>query len=503
VEVPHLAAARERLENHPAVAELGLRKGELRLTVEDEWITETARQLELGEMGPMRTDDLLDGRPVTVCFCDVNATKALHAGHLRNAALGIAVSAIAAAAGGTVSRRSNVNDLGRSMGEAIAGYELFADDPRGRNRGGKGDHLVGECYARYVEQIDRRPQEEAVDETLQREAHSYDDRAEELLNLLAEGDPAVVGRWRVVRELVMEGQAETLARLGVEIDTRLYESDFIETIERVSAAGLESGLFSTTEDGATVFRARREDHPQLLLARPDGFPTQHLRYVSLWTETAPRLAGALSIEIMGDEWTALGEHGDTIMRRLSPDVETHPRRCLFNGLVTVGEGVIHSSDGPRLLVDELLDTLTEAPRVRKLAASHGEEAVNRFAAMLLLGYCLTQAPRTRLPFGLDRVLSSRHNPTWAIAQAIAGAAGEDPAAGSPNPADPALRALVLQSQLHRQFLAKALESDDPTLLYTHNRHLAEWYAGEPSTPELRRVARTVFAAGAAALGLWR
>jgi arginyl-tRNA synthetase len=496
----HFANALDRLASHPAIAALRLQEGELRLNVADDWVAETATQLERGERRPLLTNDLLSGRSITVCFCDVNATKALHAGHLRNIALGVAVSGIATAAGATVVRRSNVNDMGRSMGEALAGYEMFGESPR-LSWDEKGDHLIGECYSRYVEQMDDRPDSNLLDPTLQREAHQGDDRAEELLRLLADGEPPIMDRWRRVRDLVIDGHSATLARLGTTIDKPLFESDFVDTIDRVVSTGLNSGLFTKTDDGATVFRTGRDDYPQLLLARPDGFPTQHLRYVALWTETAPSLRGAISVEIMGDEWLALGVHGDRIMKALSPDIETHPSRCLLHGMVTAAEGVIKSSDGSPLLIDALLDALVAAPRVRELAARHGSDVEDRFAALLLLGYCLKQPPQAPLPFDLERVLDSRQNPTWDIAEAIARSPDAD-GLTSPDPGNPEFRALVLYSQLHRQFVAKAHAACDPTALYRHYRYLARWYVGARRTPELQRVGHTIFVAGASALGLW-
>ena len=500
---PCLARALDRLRSHSAVAALRLGERQLRIDVADDWVAETAAQLERGDQRAMRADDLLCGTSITICFCNINATKALHAGHLRNIALGVAVSGVAAAAGASVLRRSNVNDMGRSMGEVLAGHEMFGDDQTLRSWGGKGDHFIGECYSRYVEQMDERFGDDLLDATLQREALQSDDRAEEFLRLLAVGEPSAVGRWRLVRGLVMDGQSTTLARLGATIDTPLFESDFIETIRRVESAGLASGLFAKTDDGATVFYTGREDYPQLLLSRPDGFPTQHLRYIALWTETAPTLRKTVSVEITGNEWLALCVHGDRIMRTLSPDVETHPSRCLLHGMVSATDGVINSSDRAPLLIDALLDTLVIAPRVRDLATRHGGDVGDSFAAMLLLGYCLSRPPRSPLPFDLELVMDPRRNPTWEIAEAIARPSEIDASRStSPDPEDPALRALTLHSQLHRQFVNGAHAACDPTLLYRHYRYLARWYAGAYHTPGLLRAARTVFVTGACALGLW-
>ena len=92
---------------------------ELRLA--DAWIETTGAALEAGGSAEADLGDLAAGRRYAVEFWDANATKALHVGHLRNLAIGNALSAALTQAGGLVERRSLISDAGRSMGEAMAG----------------------------------------------------------------------------------------------------------------------------------------------------------------------------------------------------------------------------------------------------------------------------------------------------------------------------------------------------------------------------------------------
>ena len=77
--------------------------------------------LEAGAGAEAPLSDLAQGRRFSVQFWDPNATKALHMGHLRNLAIGNALAAALAQAGGQVERRSRISDMGRAMGEAMAG----------------------------------------------------------------------------------------------------------------------------------------------------------------------------------------------------------------------------------------------------------------------------------------------------------------------------------------------------------------------------------------------
>ena len=109
----------------------------------DERIAATGAGLEAGRFTGMETDDLRAGTRAIVDFCDPNATKALHVGHLRNIALGQAVTSALRAAGAHVERQSHIGDAGRSMGEAMAGYQRYAAPQTPQQAGVKGDQFVG------------------------------------------------------------------------------------------------------------------------------------------------------------------------------------------------------------------------------------------------------------------------------------------------------------------------------------------------------------------------
>ena len=66
----------------------------------DGWIETTGAALEAGGSAEATLADLAAGERFSVQFWDANATKALHVGHLRNLAIGNALAAALAQAGG-------------------------------------------------------------------------------------------------------------------------------------------------------------------------------------------------------------------------------------------------------------------------------------------------------------------------------------------------------------------------------------------------------------------
>ncbi len=85
----------------------------VQLRLDDSWIETAGAALEAGGSAEATLSDLAHGQRISVQFWDANATKALHAGHLRNLAIGNALAAALAQAGAQVERRSLISDAGR------------------------------------------------------------------------------------------------------------------------------------------------------------------------------------------------------------------------------------------------------------------------------------------------------------------------------------------------------------------------------------------------------
>ena len=110
-----------------------------------------AAALEAGEALEGATPTSPPSARYAVYFWGANTTKALHIGHLRNLAIGNAIGAALEQAGARVEHRSLICDVGRSMGEAMAGVVASGGEQQRRPEGDeKSDHFVGACYADYV-----------------------------------------------------------------------------------------------------------------------------------------------------------------------------------------------------------------------------------------------------------------------------------------------------------------------------------------------------------------
>ncbi len=534
-----LIAAREALAALPDVASVSARAGSLTVRFADTAIARLGERLETGEEGVPDARDLLGGAEVLINFCDANPTKALHIGHLRNIALGQALAGAMAAAGARVTRQSQVSDYCRSMGEALAGHMELPERVTPRSLGVKSDHFVGECFGRYaarlVEGADGPaacvsgptgrpsaedhaaraghtaalpPTAESIDDpALSAEAAVRNDLADELLERVGAGDSEIVERWRQLRGWALEGQRETLAALGVRIDRWVYESDSRPLTRWILDRGVAGAVLTRTESGAVVYETREEEYPRLLLARADGFPTQHLRTIALWRSLHETLGEVRTIELVGEEWQAYVRYHERLMQGEEPSQpsrrERHPSDNVIYGMVTVEGGAVKSSHGRPPLVDGLLERLSAAPALKELAArSEGRFEPRGLAALVTLGFYLGRPTRKPVDLTLTEMLELTGGVGWELARAAVSA--WDPRHdGPPDPApeDPEYRHTVMQSQVHRRLLARAVEQLDVHELARFYGHLSRRYLAIDADPRTARAMRSLLTAGGSALGL--
>jgi arginyl-tRNA synthetase len=489
------------IEAEPWVADVVRHGDGVQLSLNDEWIEAAGAALEAGAVSESGLSDIALGESFSVQFWDANATKALHVGHLRNLAIGNALAACLEQAGGGVERRSLISDAGRSMGEAMAGvlsshrYETFS--PNGQ----KSDHFVGACYSEYVACVDDRP--ESPEDSLSREAQVRDDIADELLKRVLAGDPEALELWFRTRAWVIAGQRKTLSRLGVAFDRVLFESDFLAEAKELTERGLAEGRLRRREDGVVVYPTGLEDLMEMPLVRADGIPTQHMRSLA-YCAAVSELNDRVSMQVTGSEWVS---HAASI-RKLIDEWRPmgngfHPNHSIFHGMVADQKGLVSSSAGSVLLVDDLVEwvqtQIDSDAAMREIRGAHPQP--ERMAAQIVLGYFLAYPVTPRIEFDMGKLLCSGESLGWDLvcARSVGGVAGV--LRGDGLIGDPDYRFAVVQSELYRRHLRQAVERFDVVGLALYLRHLARWYLERPRSGHVERVVHTLLDRSAKGLGL--
>lgn len=513
--VPRSAAWREdaeslsalaRLEREPWVERVAHERGAVNVTLADSWIELTGAALEAGGSAETHLRDVAGGRSVSIQFWDANATKALHVGHLRNLAIGNGIAAALAQAGAQVERRSRISDMGRAMGEAMAGVVRRGGDAAGwSDADGKSDHFVGECYADYVAEagviaVDGSDQAE---DSLAREVQVQDDAADELIKRVLGGERDALELWYKTRAWVIAGQRKTLSRLGIAFDRVFFESDFLRETTELAERGLRKGTLRRREDGVVVYATGLKELEELPLVRADGLSTQHMRSLT-YALCAPELERMTSMQVTGAEWVSHLACIRKLADELQPGLNGgfHPSRSIFHGMVSSDERTVTSSAGAQLIdelvewIDEQIDSDRERHEVRRAHPSP-----EGLAAQIALGYFLPHPAAPDVDFTPEKLLREEESLGWDVARAQARRSGRrSPASGKPAE-DPAYRFAVVQSELYRRHLRLATERLDLRPLALYLRHLARWQLESDHGEHVDRVVQTLLDRSARGLGL--
>jgi arginyl-tRNA synthetase len=512
-------AALEQIEAEPWVEAIAERGDEVLLRLEGSWIGEKGAQLESGEGIEGANADLAEGRSYAVYFWGANTTKALHIGHLRNLAVGHAIGAALEQAGARVERRSLICDVGRSMGEAMAGVVHSGRDqqvwPEGEE---KSDHFVGACYADYVTAgraagvVGGQDADDGAEDSVARESSMYNDKADELMLRVLRGDQEALELWSKTRAWVISGQRKTLARLGIAFDKVIFESDFLPEVLELTNLGLSEGkLTKRYGDDMVMYETEREELEEMPLVRSDGLPTQHMRALAYWS-AAPELDDFISLQVCGNEWVS----HVTCRRKLIDELGVvngngngsakgggPPTYDVFHGMVARDRTSITSSKEGALLIDDLADWLGREietdPERGEVWRAHAE--ADRLPPRIALAYFLLQPTSKRVDFEPEKLLREEKGSLgWDLARAQAHR-GTAPLGAERAADDADYRFAVVQSELYRRHLRSSVEGLDVIPLARYVSHFARWYREDERSPEVERVARTVLEQGVRGLGL--
>ena len=491
----------ERLRADPQIGQVGVHENRLTIRLADEAIALLGADLEAGVGASLETRSSVAGKTYVVEFCDPNANKALHVGHLRNLALGHALASMLQQAGVQVIRQSTICDIGRNICEAMAGYACFGESRDPVAEGVKQDRFVGDCYSRYVASLGDAggSSDGSPDDPIGRELRQGDDLAQELMQRWMASDPEVHDLWSRIRGWALAGQAATLDRLRIAFDNVLYESAAFPEFVALVSLGLDRGILRREASGAVLYETGRLEYPSLALVRPDGFPTEHMRVISAWHQPDHRMCADVCVHVFGDEWFTSTSHRETVMRLISiPGFRSYVR--VTHGMVLIDGDAMKSSLGRAVLIDDVLDRLSNCPLIAG-ESGWAAPANDWLLRLVALGFFLSDPVGVRpIEFSWSALTDRRRNPglVWAESwmRSLRGGSRADS-----DPQNRDYRFVVLQSQMFPRLLRRAAVNLDLASLCRYATHLTSWHLNTRAISAVDRIMSTTLEQVLGAVGL--
>jgi len=176
------------------------------------------------------------GEIIMVEYLSPNTNKPLHLGHLRNGALGMAISGLLENSGASVVKANLINDRGIHICKSMLAWQKWGNNSTPQSFGMKGDHFVGHWYVEYSKQQSIHPE--------------IEEEAREMLRKWEEGDPGVRKLWEQMNAWVYDGFNETFKKLNLQFDKIYYESETYNLGKDLVDSGLKKGVFKKEENGA-------------------------------------------------------------------------------------------------------------------------------------------------------------------------------------------------------------------------------------------------------------
>ncbi len=354
---------------------------------------------------------------ILIEFSAPNTNKPQHLGHVRNNALGQAITSIFRRVGHTVIPVNLVNDRGIHICQSMIAYQRWGNAATPESTGRKGDHFVGDFYVMFQQEQKRQLEElreqhpefkDSPDEDLLLKTE-IGQAAQNLLVAWEQGDPDVLRQWWTMHEWVMQGFEQTYARMGVEFDKVYFESETFHYGRQLVHEGLEKGLLEEHSDGAVFCNLEDEKLGHKIVLRKDGTSVYVTQDLGTTLIKQQEYEPDQQIWIVGDEQKHHFRVLFAILRKLGytwADQLTH----MPYGMIDLPSGKMKSREGTVVDADELFDEMADLARSETRKRTEGEDPEDLDQRSEMIGMAavkfmlLSAKPTTRLTFDPDKAV---------------------------------------------------------------------------------------------------
>lgn len=340
-----------------------------------------------------------NGKKVMVEYSSPNTNKPLHLGHLRNNFLGWSVAEIYKANGYEVIKTCIVNDRGIHICKSMIAWQKYANGATPQSTGIKGDHLVGDYYVRFendlkaesqilinkinlgdlcdfsgaalekldklliaLTKLDEIKDEEKITKLhaeikeLARNNTKIMAEAKQMLLNWEEGKPEVIELWKKMNGWVYEGFDVTYKRIGSDFDKIYYESKTYLLGKYIVQQGLDKNVFFKKEDGSIWIDLTADGLDEKLVQRKDGTSVYITQDIGLALQKYEEYKIDSSIYVIGNEQNYHMKVLQLICQKLGMPNAANIAHLSY-GMVELTTGKMKSREGTVVDADDLVDEM--------------------------------------------------------------------------------------------------------------------------------------------------
>jgi arginyl-tRNA synthetase len=339
-------------------------KGFLNLTVSDSWWLQFLKeQYNNPDFGRQPRN----GQRVMVEYSSPNTNKPLHLGHLRNNFLGWSVAEIYKANGYEVIKTCIANDRGIHICKSMIAWQLFGNGATPESTGTKGDHLVGDYYVMFGNEMKKQVKELMEKGLTQEEAEKEAPimkAAQQMLVDWEAGKPDVIELWRMMNSWVYSGFTETYKRIGSDFDKTYYESETYLLGKDLVEEGLRKKVFIQKDDGSVWIDLTKDGLDEKIVRRRDGTAVYITQDIGLAEVKQNEFHCSRSIYVVGDEQNYHFKVLKLICQKLGvpgADGIYH----LSYGMVELPTGRMKTREGTVVDADDILDEMIREAKKKR------------------------------------------------------------------------------------------------------------------------------------------
>ena len=264
----------------------------------------------------------------------------------------------------------------------------------------KGDHLVGDYYVKYAQEVKNNPE-------LEKEVH-------DLLIRWENNDPQVIKLWKKMNKWALKGFKKTYQKLNFKIEKEYYESKTYKGGKDLILKGVESGVFQKEKNGSIIIDLENKKLDKKVLLRPDGTSLYITQDINMARLRYKDFKFDKMVYVVGNEQQY---HFKVLFEVFKALKFNFANKChhFSYGMIELPEGKMKSREGNVIDTDDLIEEaiklakLETTKRYTSLSTKKINDRANKIALAAIKFSILKHDPLKNFVFDLKKSLEFEGN----------------------------------------------------------------------------------------------